>query len=359
MSSGLMLRARSGFQPVVLTAVVLIIALVQGIAGEPIIVGKEKPKTEVKESKFGKELSRPWEKVSPEAPISGLMFPIIPRSDTWDPKGDRKRKLQEREKKNWMSVMPGELQQEDEARNFLNVRQYEIEKEDESDNLMFRELDRNASQGNSRGQNRSGSQKENQNASPQRNDAENLERELAAKRAARAESRGESQLGAHTASELNFKGVFGTAPTEGKGSQFSLREVLGGSSAQQPTKSQQAMRDEFRAFLHGQPNGQGALSGSFNDPVNSSRGDLTRQPLNPAVGRPETHNDTFGGQASFAPQRQANPFAQGAFNNNSFSQQQGIPGFPTYTPTPPPTARPFQQAPPNNRGGMNSLGGHR
>ena len=356
-----MLRARSGFQPVVFTAVVLLVALVRGIAGEPIIVGKEKPKTDaVKESKFGKELSRPWEKVSPDAPMNGLMFPsVIPRSDAWDPKGDRKRKLQEREKKNWMSVMPGELQEEDEAKNFLNVRQYEIEKEDESDNLMFRELDRGSSQGNNRSQNRSGSQKENQNA-PNRNDAEELERELAAKRAARTETRSESQLGAHTASELNFKGVFGTAPTEGKGSEFSLRDMLGGSSAQQPTKSQQAMRDEFRAFLHGQPNGQGALSGSFNDPVNSSRGDLTRQPLNPTVGRsPETHNDTFGGQASFAPQRQANPFAQGAFNNNSFNQQQGIPGFPTYTPTPPPTARPLQQAPPNSRMGMNSLGGHR
>jgi hypothetical protein len=344
---------------VVFTAVVLIVALAQGIAGEPIIVGKEKPKTDtVKESKFGKELSRPWEKVSPEAPISGLMFPsMIPRADGWDPKGDRKRKLQEREKKNWMSVMPGELQQEDEAKNFLNVRQYEIEKEDESDNLMFRELDRGSSQGSSRSQNRSGSQKENQNGS-QRNDADELERELAAKRAARDESRGESQ-GAHTASELNFKGVFGSAATESRQSELSLRDVLGNSSQPQVSKSQQAMREEFRTFLHGQPNGQGALSGSFNDPVNSSRGDLTRQPLNPTVGRtPETHNDTFGGQASFAPQRQANSFAQGAFNNNSFPQQQAIPGFPTYTPTPPPTARPFQQAPPNSRMGMNSLGGH-
>jgi len=283
------------------------------------------------------------------------MFPsMIPRADGWDPKGDRKRKLQEREKKNWMSVMPGELQEEDEAKNFLNVRQYEIEKEDESDNLMFRELDRGSSQGSSRSQNRSGSQKENQNGS-QRNDADELERELAAKRAARVESRGESQ-GAHTASELNFKGVFGSAATESRQSELSLRDVLGNGSQQQVSKSQQAMREEFRTFLHGQPNGQGALSGSFNDPVNSSRSDLTRQPLNPTVGRPsETPNNTFGGQASFAPQRQANPFAQGAFNNNSFSQQ-GIPGFPTYTPTPPPTARPFQQAP--VRRGLDTLGGH-
>ena len=91
--------------------------------------------------------------------------------------------------------------------------------------------------------------------------------------------------------------MFGSAPTESKRSELSLRDVLGGSE-QQANKNQQALRDEFKAFLHGQPNNQGGVSGGFNDPVQTSRGDFTRQPLNPTVGRaPEIRNDTFGGQA--------------------------------------------------------------
>ena len=357
-----MLRARCGFKASVFTAGVLMVALGQGMAGEPIIVGKEKPKTDaIKESKFGKELSKPWEKVSPESPMNGLIFPsIIPRGDAWDPKGERKRKLQEREKKNWMSVLPGELQQEEETKNFLGVREYAIEREDESDNLMFRELrgDRN-SQGNSRTGTR-GSEKENQDGS-HRNDAEDLERELAARRAARMETRGtESQGGAHTANELNFKGLFGNGPAEGKSSELTLRDVLGGSE-QQANKNQQAMREEFKAFLHGTANNQGTMSSGFSDPVQTSRSDFTRQPLNPAISRPQqSRTETFAGQPGFTPSRPASPFGGSGFSDNSIARP-GIPGFPSpsYSPNAPSVPRSFQTAPPVRRGFGDTLGGHR
>jgi hypothetical protein len=305
-------------------------------------------------------LSRPWEKAAPESPLNGLIFPTIPRADSWDPKADRKRKLQQREKKNWMSVVPGELQEEDESKNFLGVRQYDLEQEDDSDNLMFRELqnDRNSSQGNSRGQNRSGAQKENQRSTG-RNDAEELERELAARRAARMETRAESQLGAHTASELNFNGIFGTAPSESKRSDLSLRDVLG-ASEQQASKSQQALRDEFKAFLHGQPNNPSGASGSFSDPVHTSRSDFTRQSMNPAIGRaPEARNDAFGAQPGFAPSRPSNPFGGSGFSDNSLARP-SIPGFPSpaYGPAPSSAARPFQAAPAVKRGFGDTLGGH-
>ncbi len=143
-----MLRVQAGFQLSGALVLVLLLAVARGMAGEAIIVGKEGSKTDaIKESKFGKELSRPWEKVSPDSPLNGF-FPSLPRMNPIDPKADRKRKLDDREKKNWMTVLPGELQSEEEKKNFLGVREYEIEKEEDTDNLMFREMraEKNGSQ---------------------------------------------------------------------------------------------------------------------------------------------------------------------------------------------------------------------
>ena len=331
---------------------VLLLAVARGMAGEAIIVGKEGSKTDaIKESKFGKELSRPWEKVSPDSPLNGF-FPSLPRMNPIDPKADRKRKLDDREKKNWMTVLPGELQSEEEKKNFLGVREYEIEKEEDTDNLMFREMraEKNGSQTTSKNQNRTSTQKDNQQNAPPRTDTSDLERELASYRAARQDNaRMESKYGSHTASELNFKGIFGPAPSEA-GQEMSLRDMLG--SGQQVDKNQQALRDEFKAFLSGNAGNPTAPVGGLADPINSWRRDFTRQPLVPAMTKPAEEaprNDTF---STFNAPRQGNGFAAGAFGN---SYQPSTPAVP-----PPVNSTPAASGPlPMNRFGMNSLGGHR
>jgi hypothetical protein len=258
-----------------------------------------------------------------------------------------------------MSVLPGELQAEEEEKTFLGVREYELDKDADSDNLMFRDLqnERNTDNGDGRSQRRGS--KDNPQTTAERNDAEDLERELAARRAARIEAqRTESQQGSHTVSALDFKGLLANSPLESGRSELSLREVLGGVQ-QQPNKGQQALRDEFKAFLNGQANSASG-SGALSDPANSWRNDFTRQPMHPTIGKaPESarnHNTTFA-TPGFAPS-QNNPFAAKAFDE-SFSRS-AIPGLPSTALTPPAQAptRTFA-APPANRGlGMNSLGGH-
>jgi hypothetical protein len=335
---------------------ILLAAAAQVFAGEPIIVGKEKPKANaIKDTRFDKELSRPWENVAPDSALSGLIFPAMPRLEPIDPKADRKRKIQEREKKNWMSVLPGDLQAEEEAKNFLGVREYDLGKEEDSDNLMFRDL-QNDREGRDRTQGRS-SRSSPRTSAERAAEADELERELAARRAARLEaSRAETQHGSHTANALDFKGLLGNAPGESGRSEFSLRNILGG--PEQQSRSQQATREEFKAFLNGQPSGPNS-AGGLADPINSWRSDFTRQPLNPAIGRaPETRaNDALGAQQGFAPASHANPFTPKAFED-SLASRSLIPGLSSPNLTTPAQPPRTLQPPPNRAVGLNSLGGH-
>lgn len=323
-------------------------------AGEPIIVGKEKPRPDaVKDSKFNKELSRPFDgkSMSPGA-FDGIMLPTIPRLDAPVLKTDRKRRLQELEKKNWMYVKEGELQEEEEKKNFLGVRDYDYKEEQESDNLMFRDLERERSQP-SKNQSRSSSQQKEQPEGSRRVDAEELQRELDARRAARESARG-ADYGAHTSSELNLKGLL--APPSGganRGSDFSLKEMLGAAPAAQ--NRNQALRDEFNAFLQGKSGGAPPAAGS-GDLINSWRTDSTRQTFNPAIAKtPETRPAAQG----FGASRASANFGAGA-GFESVRMPSAIPGVGIVPPIQPPPPRTFTPAGGDfNRGlGMNSLGGH-
>jgi hypothetical protein len=357
------MSALSGFRLCKVAAIaVLCIWATAVFAGEPIIVGKERPKASepIQDSKFTKELFRPWDKSAPTSPLDGLVLPNIPRIDI-DPKKDRKRKLQELEKKNWISVKPGELQEEEEAKNFLGVREYDLDKEKDTENLMFRDLqkdkDKTAGQTKDKTQSRSNQpSKDNQAAAQQQQrDADELQRELEARRAARdaaTKSPNGVEYGAHTATELNFKNVFGTAPgSSSRSSDISLRDVLGG---QQSTPSQQALREEFKTFLNGSPN----TRGNGTDPINSWRNDATRQPLNPAIAN-EPKNDVFN-PSVFSQTRPASPFATPSTFDSGLKTPNTVPGLGLGGPsqpqrwTPPPTAAEIQRSM-----GLGTFGGHR
>lgn len=300
-----------------LAGLTLAVAL-PSFGGDPIIVGSEKPKQDpARENKFNKDLFKSWEK-TPGAPLDGLVLPTLPRPIEIDPRKQRKAKLQDLEKRNWMSVRPGELQDEEEAKNFLGVKQYELEKEEESDNLMFRDLEKkakNSAQGANSSQNRIPGQKPEQDEPrpQQRMDTEELERELEARR--NAKSQGDSGFGSHTASELNLKEFFGAGtPASGEASSFSLKELLGKASTQ-PSKEQQQLREEFKAFLQGKQATATTPVAGPSDPINSWRIDPTRQPLNPVIAKPSEpalKNDLFAPPQSFnrQPGTVADPFAR-------------------------------------------------
>lgn len=329
-----------GLRMLPLFVVALFAGMVTLFAGEPIVIGKEKPKSEnLKESPFTKELLRPWQNSGAGSPVEGFTLPSIPRVDSSDPRRDRKRRLHELEKKNWMTVQPGELQEEEDAKHFLGVRDYDLEKEEDSDKLMFGELQKKP-QTSAKTQTGRQNTKENQNAQQkqQQRDAEELQRELESRRAARdAATKGPNgaEYGAHTASELNFKGLFG--PVAGSSERSGLSEVLGG---QQNSRGQQALRDEFKAFLNGKP--QNASGASGGDLINSWRNDATRQALNPAIAKPaesKLQNDMLG----FSANRAANPFSapagfDGGFKTPNSGLGLGTPVQPAQRWAPAPTA---------------------
>src|SRR4030095_5602077 len=113
-------------------------------AGESIIVPGEKAKSPPPgdgKALAPREVFRLRDLGSGSSPLDGILIPETKKR--LDPKEEKRRRLQELEKKNWMVVEQGELQAEENQKNFLNVRDYSLanlEKRDESGNLMFRPL---------------------------------------------------------------------------------------------------------------------------------------------------------------------------------------------------------------------------
>jgi hypothetical protein len=260
-------------------------------AGEPIIFGKEKSKADpVKDTKFGKEISKPWESLPDEATLNGIV-PILPRSAPLDPKKDKRRIAELKERKNWMQYDRGELQDkaEDEEEQF-GVRDYNLDESEKDDgtvrDLTFRDMGRNRGQFRSPGQSRPSSQQQRYNASQaaqQQRDREDAETE--AKRDARAKldlrGTGESVFG--NAGQLNLKGWLevGAIPNADRG-ESSSNDPLKTGAVPGLSREQQARREDFKNFLNG-PSSGNPLPGA-SDALNQ-RSDFTRQ-INPGFAKP-------------------------------------------------------------------------
>jgi hypothetical protein len=280
-------------------------------AGDPIVLGGEKAR--VAPAAQSKTTARDVFRLRdtfPDSPFDVLSVPMLPEKKRLDPKEEKRRRLQELEKKNWMIVDQGELQAEEDEKNFLNVREYSVdalEKQDDSGNLMFRPL----SKGDTRripGQFRSTPDKTRQ--AGQHDSAASEEAE--APSFARPEK--DPQAGAHLSTELNFRQMFESrqtgndslAPKFNK-SDLTLQSLLNAGVNSENAREQQTRREDFRNFLN-KPGSGSPLAGP-SDPING-RSDFTRQPLNPTTPQP------------FVPQNPA-PFAGGALGsippNNRFN----------------------------------------
>jgi hypothetical protein len=224
------------------------------------------------------------------SPFEGI--PLIPETKKrLDPKEEKRRRLQQIEKKNWMVVEQGELQKEEEQKNFLNVRDYSLdnlEKRDESGNLMFRPLSKDDNR-RIPGQFRSspdahGGQRANV---PQKSEGDETD--------ARTSNIKDPQLGSHMSGDLSLKSMFETrndslAPKFNK-SELTLENLLNSGTSSETMREQQTKRDEFRNFLNNPKLGSPFAGAS--DPINSR--DLTRQPINP------TMPQTLGGDTANRP----------------------------------------------------------
>jgi len=352
-------RARIQCKRIILWGVTLVMAGGASFlsAGEPIIFGREKSKADpVKETKFGKEISKPWENLPETTPFNGIV-PLLPRSMPVDPKKDKRRLAELREKKNWMLYEEGELQDkaEEEAEQF-GVREYNFDEEKEDGSirdLTFKDMGRNRSQSRSPGQSRVSSQQQKQNANQtahQQRAREDAEAE--AKRDSRSKldlrGTGESVLG--TAGQLNLRGLSqaGAVPSAEKG-EPSLSMVLNPGSAPELSREQQARREEFKSFLNG-PSAANSLSGP-SAPV-GQRNDLIGS-INPVFAKPADATAKTAGDPNTFRGAPANPYAN-AYNSP-------VPFLPSpllRSDQPRSSAASFGTEPPK-RSGFGTLGGHR
>ncbi|HMJ66174.1 MAG TPA: hypothetical protein VK615_12590 [Candidatus Binatia bacterium] len=249
-------------------------------AGEAIIVPGEKAKSAPfsdGKALAPREVFRLRDLGPGSSPLDGILIPETKKR--LDPKEEKRRRLQEIEKKNWMVVEQGELQAEENQKNFLNVRDYSLdnlEKRDESGNLMFRPLSKDDNR-RIPGQFRSSpdSQAGQRNNLPQKAASDEPE--------TRASNIGDPQVGSHLSSDLNLKSMFETrndslAPRFNK-SDLTLQTLLNSGASPETMRDQQTKRDEFRNFLDNPKLGSPFAGAS--DPINSR--DLTRQPLNPTM----------------------------------------------------------------------------
>jgi hypothetical protein len=305
-------------------------------AGDPIVIGGEKPKTApgTENKAAAREVFRLRDSV-PDSPFDVLSVPMLQEKKRLDPKEEKRRRLQELEKKNWMMVDQGQLQAEEDDKNFLNVREYSvdgIEKQDESGNLMFRPLSKDDTR-RIPGQFRSATDKARQNGPRDSGTGEEPE----APGLARPDK--DPQVGAHMSTELNFRQMFESrqagndslTPKFNK-SDLTLQSLLNAGGNTENVRDQQARREDFRNFLN-KPVSPSPLAGP-SDPING-RSDFTRQPLNPTTPQPfNAQNPATFGRATLG----------SVPGNNRFN--------PAFSPSPHPAASPFLTPQDTPRGGQ-------
>jgi hypothetical protein len=277
------------------SASALLLSLTVVHAGDPIQFSNGKAKPAPNETRPGdkdvfKSLNK--SKAAPASPLNSIT-PFITQGRPTDSKEERRLKNIREEKKNWMLLEPGELQQreEDEERQF-GGRSVAIDDNDtERGNYLFYGVGQQKSE-------------KPQNA-PRPDDSEDQ-----AKKDTRSMSifgpRQAEQPGAHTANELNLKGLID--PTQVNANRINnndtlLFQFLKDNSTPAADRDQQARRDNYRDFINGpQPN---SPAPGLSDPINF-RTDLTQERMNPIMPTragfdlpPTKTPDSFSAKPSF------------------------------------------------------------
>lgn len=243
-------------------------------AGDPIQFSNDKSKprgvgTETRPVEA--DAFKTWNKVKgPATQLNPLAPFILP--GRMDPKEEKRLKNIRDEKKNWMLLEPGELQKRDEKED----------KEFAGKTVAIDDLDE-TEDGNYLFYNVTDQKSDKPVSNAQRSNPVAAEDEP--KKDARSLSifgpREGDKAGAHTASELNLKGLIDPAQLNAdkfNKSEASLFQFFKDNAPTAADRDQQARRDNFRDFING-PQPGGRASG-ISDPINF-RTDLTQERMNP------------------------------------------------------------------------------
>jgi hypothetical protein len=233
--------------------------------GDKIIVSEGKSVADPsKDLKLGNDLFKARTKLEQSPFDHGLLgMPTLPQASRLNRKEEDRLKAREDERKNWMFVNPGELQRREEDESTLGVENNPLaglERKDSGRNLMFHGL---GDQQNTSGQRLPGqllTPSERQEQAESRQAAQQQRDRTEAEDDTRRQSKtfdlgGSKEVGAHTASELNFSKMLNPGQKEltaaGGGADFSLRSLMGTGPVR--TKEQQARADDFNKLINVQP----------------------------------------------------------------------------------------------------------
>jgi hypothetical protein len=282
-------------------ALALLMSVAAVRAGDPIQVGTDKTKPTPAENRpVDADVFKSWNKSKFSTPQVNPLTPFIVPGRSLDQRDEKRLKNERDERKNWMLLEPGELQQRDEEEEQeFGGKAVRIDdfNEDERGNYLFHNV----------GQQRSDKPR---NIAP-RTAGESDEQPKRDTRSSLSVlgTREADRPGAHTVNELNLKGLIDPAQVSAEKfnkNEASLFQFFKDNSPTQADRDQQARRDSFRQFISGpQP---GTPSGG-SDPINF-RTDLTQERMNPIMPSrgfdlpaPTKAPDSFSTASGFTPVR--------------------------------------------------------
>src|SRR5687767_6719970 len=240
-------------------------------AGDPIQFSGDKAKPAAANNRpVDADLFKSWNKAgTPAASSINTLTPFItPGRTTMDPKDEKRLRNARDEKRNWMLLEPGELDKED-AEEEKYGKAFSRDKGDQdAGNYLFRGLGEAKSD---RGR-------------PQRpaTDADN-ETKKGNRSSLKILGTREGEQGAHTASELNLKGLIDTSqgnPANGNKNEATLFQFFKENALPPPNRDEQARRENFRDFINEPQSPKAAGGAGLGDPINF-RTDLTQERMNP------------------------------------------------------------------------------
>ena len=263
-------------------------------AGEAVIFSNEKSRLEPRRpTDAGSDFSRSWERSPGTSPFDVVVPPNMPRLNPADAKAEKRRQHVQDERKNWLLLEQGELTQKDNQESSFGVRDKDygvdgLDKETGSRDYTFYPLTKQKTAG----QNRAGSQprlpgeSQNPDATPANapKAGSNFDTDGRPRKSSELTRDRDPQFGAHTASELDLRGMLDSRPGSSRHpdkSELTLREFLNNGPSAAADQAQHQRREEFSRFLNS-PAPNSPLSGP-GDPVNFHGPDQTLLPLNPVV----------------------------------------------------------------------------
>jgi hypothetical protein len=256
------------------------------LAGDAIVFGSQKTKVEPGKDKTPTQNPFRLDKMTTPAPFQfdGMTAPILPNTT---PRKDKRQQNAEDERKNWLFLDKGELQDKDDEKAFMGIRDNDdlsgLDKDKDNHDYTFRDSQSSRTPIQLRAPNQSQSRSPSQRRKAEANQAAQPREEEETSDTKRASRSSAivfgSQADGRGGQELDLKKLLdskSTGRSSGK-SDFSLRDLVTGGDSDWGRDQRSRNTESFKQLLGSSPS-SGGLGDAF-----GSRSDFTRPSINPAA----------------------------------------------------------------------------